>query len=129
MIVFFDGMCGLCNKFVSFLFARDKKSLFKVAPLQGRTAEVRLPVSFREGVTTLVVCTNDGKLLTRSDAVLFVLCHLGGVWTFWGKLGYVFPRFFRDAVYGTVAKTRYNFFGRLNSCRMPTPEEKTKFLD
>ena len=69
-IVFFDGVCGLCNRFVLFLFAIDKGRIFKVAPLQGATAKRTLSVELRENLTSLVVVTRDERVLTKSRAVL-----------------------------------------------------------
>ena len=125
-IVFFDGECGLCNGFVDFAMARDRGGRLRYAPLQGETAELRLPEEFR-GMDS-VVLLRDGKPLQRSSAVAGVLWELGGLWRFAGRMLRHVPYRLREFGYRIVAKNRYRLFGKRDACRMPTPEERGRIL-
>jgi predicted DCC family thiol-disulfide oxidoreductase YuxK len=133
-IVFYDGVCGLCNHLVQFLLKRDKRDRFRFASLQSDFAG---KVMNRHGVdphdlnTVYVVKDYDQSsetLLARSDAILYMLSQLGGIWRLAG-IGRVLPRAFRDAVYQVVARNRYRVFGKHESCMLPEPKHRAKFLD
>ncbi len=125
-IIFFDGVCSLCNAFVDFLISRDKKKNFRYAPLQGQTATERLPLS-RVKLAS-VVYLKDGMMLTQSDAALEMLSDLGGVWSLVSILKLV-PHSLRDSIYSVIATNRYKWFGRRETCRLPTKDERTLFLE
>jgi predicted DCC family thiol-disulfide oxidoreductase YuxK len=129
-IVFFDGVCGLCDKTVRFLLRHDRHDRLRFAPLQGETARrVLPPLGGRpEDLDTIYVVTADGRLLQRSRAVLFATVALGGAWVLLGALRIV-PRPLADLVYRFVARVRYRVFGRFDTCSIPTPEERARFLD
>jgi predicted DCC family thiol-disulfide oxidoreductase YuxK len=127
-VLFFDGVCGLCNGFVQFLFDVDQASVFKVATLQGGFAAERLPETLTKNLNSLVVMTSDGELLTKSKAVLYVMRQTGGLWRIIGVGGLIFPAALTDFAYDAVAKNRYQLFGKLESCRMPTPSERSRFV-
>lgn len=127
-VVFFDGYCGLCDRFVSFLLAKDVGRKLRFAPLQGKTAEAALDQSAREDLSTVVVM-HRGKKLVRSEAALVALGELGGFWALLAGAGLVFPRFLRDAVYRLVATNRYRIFPKRATCRLPSPAERSAFLD
>jgi len=125
-IVFFDGYCGLCNSFVDRLLVWDEQHVLRFSPLQGSTAEVVLPAQMRAGLGTVVLAAGD-RIYTRSSAALRILILLGGAW----KLVAVFllvPPFLRDAIYDLIANNRYKWFGKRDSCRIPSPEERALFL-
>jgi predicted DCC family thiol-disulfide oxidoreductase YuxK len=126
-IIFFDGVCNLCNGFIDFVVTRDPEHNFKFAPLQGETAKRHLPNSISIGLRSVVLWT-QGQYFEKSDAILMILPQLGGGWRIF-RLGWIFPRFFRDWIYDFVARNRYRFFGKRDSCRLPTPEERALFLD
>jgi predicted DCC family thiol-disulfide oxidoreductase YuxK len=126
-IIFFDGVCSLCNYFVDFVMARDPGHLFAFAPLQGETAKRMLPTAFREKLDT-VVLWSGGEALERSDAAIRIIQQLGGAWRLLALLR-IFPRFLRDFAYKLIAANRYRLFGRRETCRLPTAEEKSLFLD
>lgn len=126
-VVFFDGHCNLCNRFVDFLISRDVEHRLKFAPLQGRTAEARLAPEYRERLGT-VVLEREGKAYIRSTAAILAVAELGGFWQL-AKLCLIVPKFLRDLVYRYIAKNRYLWFGRRDTCRLPTDEERTQFLD
>jgi len=128
-VLLFDGVCGLCDGFVRFLFLIDKKKIFRVAPLQGSYASRRLPKILTEDLKTLVVVSEKGEILTKSQAVVFVFKRIGGVWGVFGRFGQLLPSHMCDVVYNLIAHNRYRFFGRYQSCRIPTPEESSRFID
>jgi predicted DCC family thiol-disulfide oxidoreductase YuxK len=130
-VVFFVGVCGLCNGFVDFALARDHRRVFLFAPLQGETAAARVPEDAvpydAPGDPRSLVLWKDGAAHRKSEAVLGVLAGLGGVWSSAGLLRMI-PRVFRDAAYDFVASRRYRWFGRRAACRMPAPGERERFL-
>jgi predicted DCC family thiol-disulfide oxidoreductase YuxK len=128
-ILFFDGVCGICNHFVKFLFQVDRKAVFKVATLQGSFAQKNLPKALTQELSSLVVLTDKGETLTKSRAVLFVLRSVGGIWRMLAAAAGILPTNVLDRIYERVARNRYRFFGKLESCRVPTPEEKMRFID
>ena len=132
--MFYDGVCGLCNHLVQFLLKHDKHDRFRFASLQ---SEVAGNVLTRHGLdphdldTVYVVKDyqqSNETLLAHSDAILHMLNQLGGIWTLTG-VGWVLPKAFRDALYRFVARNRYRVFGKSESCMLPAPEHRNKFLD
>ena len=126
-IIFFDGVCGLCNQFVDFVLQRDQLHRYRFSPLQGETAAHYLSETLRAELTTIVFY-KDEKILCRSDAVLEVLIGLGGWWRYC-RLLRLCPPFLRDMVYKLVAHYRYKLFSRRKTCRLPSREEKQWFLN
>lgn len=127
-IVFFDGVCGLCNHTVNFLLDRDRNSVLTFAPLQGQTATQIVPDEVRQNLNTFVLAHND-RLFYRSGAMARILMRLGGLWRILGGLLWLIPWPLRDLGYRIVSKLRYRMFGKTETCRMPTPEERSRFLD
>jgi predicted DCC family thiol-disulfide oxidoreductase YuxK len=129
-VIFFDGVCGLCDRWVQFVLPRDRGGKFKFAPLQSALAARELPPrgGRPEDLNTVYVLTAGGALLRKSRAVLFVLRELGGIWAAVALLRVV-PAVITDRLYDLVARTRYRLFGRLDACRVPGPEERGRFLD
>lgn len=126
-IIFFDGVCNLCNAFVDFLVKRDKDQSFFFAPLQGEVASLKLPAG-RPAQLNSVVLWNQGQILEKSDAALMILQQLGGGWWLM-RVFWIVPAVLRDLVYDFVAANRYRFFGKRETCRLPSPEEKARFLN
>ena len=125
-ILFFDGVCGLCHRFVDFLVLRNAKGKIKFAALQGKTAAELLPQDLREALDT-VVYYRQGKIYTKSSAALHVFADLGS-WRVMAKVFFVFPTFIRNAVYDFIANRRYRWFGKKETCWIPTPELRQRFL-
>jgi predicted DCC family thiol-disulfide oxidoreductase YuxK len=128
-IVFFDGICVLCNRSVDFLLKRDKKRLLKFASLQSECAKTLLakemePVAGLESVVFL----ENGKIFTESTAVLRICTYLPFPWSlFSGML--ILPRLIRDPAYRWIAKNRYRWFGKRDQCRMPDEFVRERILE
>ncbi|MES2855703.1 MAG: DCC1-like thiol-disulfide oxidoreductase family protein [Bdellovibrionota bacterium] len=127
-IVFFDGYCGLCNNLVDFLIQRDHLGKLHFAPLQGSTAATKLTEAERNDLDSIVVF-HAGVKLKHSNAVLAAVSQTGGLLGLLAQISKIFPAIVRDFVYRIVAKNRYAWFGKLDACRLPTPEERSRFLD
>lgn len=125
-IIYFDGVCGLCNGFVDFIMKIDTAGKFKFSPLQSEFAKSRLLPRYTEDLKSVVV-EIDGEILEKSDAVFKVFVTLGGKWKIAAKLK-ILPLFLRNAGYDLVAEMRYKIFGKKDTCRLPTPEEKERFI-
>jgi predicted DCC family thiol-disulfide oxidoreductase YuxK len=129
-VVFFDGVCGLCNRAVHFLIARDRRDRLRFAPLQGELARrVLVPLGGRpDELDTFYLVTTEGRLLERSRAVLFAVTALGGAWSLLAVL-WVIPRPIADLLYRLVARVRYRLFGRSETCPVPAPAVRARFLE
>ena len=126
--VFFDGVCGLCSQSVNWLLAHDPTHKLRFAPLQGTTAGIKLDAALRSRLDTLVfVC--DGQTYTRTAGVCRILMTLGGRWRVLGGLLWIVPSPIRNLGYRIVSRLRYRLFGKYESCRLPTAEERAVFLD
>jgi predicted DCC family thiol-disulfide oxidoreductase YuxK len=127
-IVLFDGVCNFCNASVNFIIRHDKKDHFRFCPLQSEKGKYLLQ-QFNEDTTqfnSLVLIEND-KIYKRSAGALKIARRLDGGYS----LLYAFmlvPPFIRDGVYNFIAKNRYKWFGKKESCMVPTPEMKEKFI-
>jgi len=134
-IVLYDGVCGLCNRSVQFLLKHDKEARFRFASLQSDFAK---KVLGRHGLDpkdldTVHVVENydqpDERVLQRSDAILRAGRELGGVWGASASIAKVVPRALRDLVYRLVATNRYRVFGKYDTCMLPDPNQRSRFLD
>ena len=133
-IILYDGVCGLCNGLVQFILKRDVHDRFRFASLQSEFSATLLE---RHGAnahdldTFYVVLDHgqpDERVLMRSDAILHVGRTLGGIWKLTGA-GRVLPKVLRDGLYRVVARNRYRVFGKHETCMLPAPEHRQKFLD
>ncbi len=126
-IVFFDGVCNLCNGFVDFLLSIDPDGDIMFASLQGDTAENLLDgLPDDESRWSVVYLDEEGRYV-ESEATLRILQRIGGCWTLLGMLRWI-PRFIRDPLYRLIARYRYSMFGKRDRCRVPTPDEEERFL-
>jgi predicted DCC family thiol-disulfide oxidoreductase YuxK len=127
VIVYFDGLCNVCNAFVDFLIRRDSARVLRFAPLQGSTARARLPAEKVSELSTMAF--QDGSAVYyKSSAAIRAIASLGGVWQLM-RVFLIVPPFLRNFVYRWVANHRYLFAGRRDTCRMPTAMEREQFLD
>jgi predicted DCC family thiol-disulfide oxidoreductase YuxK len=133
-LVFYDGLCGLCDGFVQFLLKRDRHARIAFATLQGELARGMLvPLGYDPGDLDSIFVVADWKaaqqrLLNRSQAVLHAVAQLGGAWRIFATVASIVPVFIADRVYGLVARHRYRVFGRFDTCPLPRPEWKNRFL-
>ena len=128
IIILFDGVCNLCNGLVRFIIKRDRAGKFKFASLQSEIGQSWLKKIevVNTGFESFVMIVGNAYY-AKSTAALKMLKELGGIW----KIFYVFiivPRPVRDFLYDLIAKYRYRIFGKRDSCMIPTPELKERFL-
>lgn len=126
-VVFFDGVCGLCNTTVDFVLLRDRAHRFRFAPLQGETARQELPEDELQRLDTLVLRDSTG-IYRRSSAVVRIAWGLPGIWPLLGWLLWLVPLPLRNLGYRIVSRYRLSWFGQKETCRLPTPEERARFL-
>lgn len=134
-IILYDGVCGLCNSLVQFLIKRDKRGALRFASLQ---SDFAAKVLGRHGIDptdldTVHVVVNyeqpDERVLNRSDAILRAWSELGGFWKTLAAIAQIVPRALRDLVYRFVAGNRYRVFGKYETCMLPDPNQRSRFLD
>lgn len=127
-VVLFDGVCNLCDGFVSWLIRHDTSGQFLLASLQGQTGQ-RLCPDIRESSASewSIVLIEHGGRYEQSDAVIRIVSSLPGVFRVTRALLLV-PRPLRDLVYRWVARNRYRWFGKRQTCRVPTVDERRRFL-
>ena len=133
-VMLYDGLCGFCDGTVQFILDRDRKRTLRFAPLQGDFAReffVRHP-ELRTIDSIILVQTataSDGELVSsHSDAIVLLSKYVGGFWNVFGAALQIIPRFLRDWGYRTFAKIRYRAFGRRDACRVPTSDERGRFI-
>jgi predicted DCC family thiol-disulfide oxidoreductase YuxK len=128
-LVFFDGVCNLCNGAVNFIIDHDPEGYFRFAPLQSEIATTYLDdfTDPDQGLDTIVLL-EEGHTYVRSTAALRIARRLTAPWPLF-SLALLVPRCLRDPVYDWIAKNRYDWFGQRDQCRMPTPEVRERFLD
>ncbi|KGL60918.1 Predicted thiol-disulfide oxidoreductase YuxK, DCC family [Polaribacter sp. Hel1_33_78] len=129
-IILFDGICNLCNDVVLKLIKIDKKNTFMFASLQSKSGQelinyLNIDVS---KVDSIILFEPGVSYDIKSTAVLKVLHNFGGLWLLSQTL-FVFPEGLRNLIYDFIAKNRYQWFGKRESCMLPTPEIKAKFLE
>jgi predicted DCC family thiol-disulfide oxidoreductase YuxK len=126
-IIFFDGVCNLCNSYVTFVINRDKNRRFKFASLQSNFAQIKLSSETRENQFDSIILLDGERKYEKSDAILLIVKELDGFW----KISYLvilIPKKIRDFIYVLIAKNRYSLFGKKEYCIMPSPELESRFL-
>ncbi len=127
-IVFFDGVCNLCNASIDFIIKRDRHNKFLVGALQdGFSKGLLSKHQVKEDYLDSLVLLENGEIFYKSTAALKIARKLSGLWPVFYPL-IILPTWLRDPVYDFIGKNRYSWFGKKNTCRIPTPEEKAKFL-
>lgn len=125
-VVFFDGLCGLCSEFIDFVIKIDKRSRFKFSPLQSAFALNNLPQSLTRDLSTVVIII-DGRTYTKALAVLHLFHQVGGPWKIIALLRYL-PKAILNFGYDVIAKNRYRLMPKKETCRLPTPSERERFI-
>lgn len=126
-IVFFDGVCGLCNTSVDLLMKEDQNLVLQFAPLQGQHAKDILGEEKAAKLTSIHYYDGQ-KVYDQSGAVIRICRDIGGFWKL-ALILFLVPAFIRNPLYNYVAKNRYKWFGKRDACRIPTPEERNRILD
>ncbi|SNR34560.1 Predicted thiol-disulfide oxidoreductase YuxK, DCC family [Lutibacter agarilyticus] len=128
-IILFDGVCNLCNASVNFIIKHDKKERFIFASLQSDAAkEILLHFPAKKNKLDSVLLVENNVIYDKSTAALLISSKLSGGF----KLVSIFkliPKFIRDAIYDFIAKNRYAWFGKKETCMLPAPEIKNRFLE
>ena len=127
-VVLFDGVCNLCNGFVDWLVRHDTNGQFQLASLQGQTGQRLCPdlLESNESEWSIILIERGGRYF-RSDAVLRIVSSLN--WVFRAaRVFLLVPRPLRDLVYRWVARNRYRWFGKRETCRIPTADERSRVL-
>ena len=134
-VLLYDGVCALCNWWVRFVLKRDRQDIFRFASLQSQLAA---QVLLRHGVSAQTLDTvylvlhfeqASERLLARSDAAIEVLRQLGLIGKGAATAFSLLPRAMRDALYNVMARNRYRRFGKYDSCPLPDPKFRSRFLD
>ena len=127
-IILFDGVCNLCNSSVIFAIKRDKNDVFRFAALQSEIGEqLTSKYNIDTSKTDSIILIDGEKYYEKSSAALRIAKHLSGGWPI--LYGFIIvPKIIRNAVYDYIAKHRYQWYGKKESCMIPTPELQAKFL-
>lgn len=128
-IILFDGVCNLCNSSINYVIDNDKKDIFRFVSLQsdlGETIQEYLGLEDKS-LDTIILYVPDKAYYIKSTAAIKIMNEFSGLWKL-TQIFLIFPSPIRDLVYNYVAKNRYRWYGRQESCRIPTPELRTKFL-
>ncbi|CAN5519645.1 thiol-disulfide oxidoreductase DCC family protein [soil metagenome] len=128
-MILFDGVCNLCNGFVNFLIARDKKDAFKFGSLQSpKVQELLKKYDYSTNDLSTVLLIEDDTVYSQSTAVLKIVKKLNGGWPLlYGFI--ILPKPIRDFFYKLIAKNRYRMFGKKDACMIPTLALKAKFVE
>jgi predicted DCC family thiol-disulfide oxidoreductase YuxK len=128
-LILFDGICHLCTGFVRFVIRWDREALFQFLPAQsprGEALYARLGLKSGDWDSNLLVL--EGRVYTELDAFIEIARRFGGLWRLTPIL-YAIPRPLRDWLYNRLARNRYRWFGKRDTCYLPTPELAARFLD
>jgi predicted DCC family thiol-disulfide oxidoreductase YuxK len=127
-IIIFDGVCILCNSFVQFILKRDRSKQFYFTTAQSDFVQDQVKtMQLKVNPMDSVIYLKNGKVLNESSAVLGILSDLGGIWKLMSIFSLV-PPLIRNAMYRFCARRRYRVFGMLETCMMPSPDWKNRFL-
>jgi len=128
-IIIFDGVCNLCNSSVQFILKKDTNNVFLFSSLQSDAAKgILLQYNLENFDLSSIILVEKGIIYQKSTAILRIAKRLAGI----SKYAYVFiivPKFIRDGVYSLIAKNRYKWFGKRDSCMLPTAAIKLRFLE
>ena len=127
-IIFYDDVCVMCNGFVNLILRVDRRGQFLFAPLGGETSRRILPPLSDDPSQWSMIYVDESGIHDQSDASLEVYRRLGGLWGLL-SLARLFPRWVRNPVYRVVARNRYRWFGKHDTCRLPSAAEKARFLE
>ncbi|MBI3943231.1 MAG: thiol-disulfide oxidoreductase DCC family protein [Chloroflexi bacterium] len=128
-MILFDGICNLCTRSVQFILKRDPRSYFRFASLQSPAGQRLLQAyGLPPNLVESVILIEHNRVYGRSDAALRIASHLSGGWPLLRVL-LIVPRPIRDAVYSWIANRRYRWFGTAETCLVPSPNMRARFLE
>ena len=127
-IVFYDGVCGLCNRSVRLLIKLDRKRVLRYASIQSDFAKTRLKDKNLDISSGTIIFLADYDLYIKSNAILRILMSLKGIYRL-AVILYIIPRPVRDAIYDWISRNRYRWFGKHETCPMPQPGDSELFID
>ncbi|WP_347175301.1 thiol-disulfide oxidoreductase DCC family protein [Polaribacter uvawellassae] len=129
-LVLFDGVCNFCNASVLKIIKKDTQNLFLFASLQseiGKQITNHFKIDTKK-TDSIILVTSKDNYYSKSSAALKIAKHFGRFWMLF-QIFWILPKAFRDFFYDYIAKNRYKWFGKKESCMIPTPELKSKFLE
>lgn len=126
-VVLFDGVCNLCNGSVQWLIRHDKERILRYTPLQGVAAKELLNSQNPEVYPDSILLVHDGRVYSESSAVLKIASLLGFPWNL-SCVFYIIPTFVRNVLYRIIARNRYKWFGKKESCMMPDESTRQLFI-
>lgn len=128
-IIFYDGICGLCNQSIQFIIKHDKKKIFRFAALDSEFAKSLLQSNHikTENIDTIILMVNNKSYL-YSEAVLKIFSLLGFPYNIL-LIGFILPKSIRDRIYKWIARNRYRIWGKYDSCPIPTEHQQKLFLN
>jgi len=128
-VILFDGLCNLCNNSIRFIIKHDRKKAFVFSAIQSDTGQAITGSNLQtENNLYSILLLYRGEIYDRSEAMLKVAEIIGGMWAM-ASIFRILPRSFRDTLYDFVARRRYRWFGKRDSCMLPDEEIKSRFLD
>ncbi len=126
-LVFYDGLCGLCHKSVQWILKHDHREKFRFATLQGDLAQQYLSPEQTKKLESVVVISR-GKVFAESAAFFEIAGQLGG-WPSLLRVFSILPKFLTNRIYRFIARNRYGWFGKFDSCPIPEPKVRSRFLE
>ena len=129
LVVYYDGVCGLCDFFVNILIKIDSKGILKFSSLQGNSGQKLLSnlIFDKKELDTVLFRTND-QVYTRSTAVFKIIKSIGGIWRLF-LLFDLLPTSFNDFIYRKISINRYKLFGKLDRCDISKFNKPGQFID
>ncbi|MBI3258878.1 MAG: DUF393 domain-containing protein [Ignavibacteriae bacterium] len=128
-IVFFDSHCLLCNGSVQFILKHEKKHILQFAPFNGITYNKTIGYQSLNSVPDSIVVVHNKQLLTYSKAIIFILINMGSYWKALGIVAKIVPASISDFLYKIITANRYKWFGRTESCLLPSHTDSYRFLE
>ena len=127
-IVLFDGYCNFCDATVQFMMKRDKHGHIRYAPLQSDFArELLKRLGQEQNDLSTAVLIENGELFTKTDVGIRATKYFRFPWPM-AQILLIFPKFLRDPFYDLIARNRYKWWGKKSVCKIPSPEERSRFL-
>lgn len=128
-VILFDGVCKLCSASVDFILERDPAGKFAFASLQSDAGqEILSHYGLATNSFDSVVLVKNGRIYQKSSAALEIAAKLKGAWPLM-QVFKILPAFLRNGLYDFIGRNRYRFFGKRESCRFPSPEIRSRFLE